>query len=55
MRIVAVLYGVSLAEIDAEKGGRACLTSRNAVLLDDFDDYIDDYIDELAVRVKGAL
>lgn len=50
MRIVAVLYGVSLAEIDAEKGGRACLTSRNAVLLDDFDDYID----ELAVRVKGA-
>ncbi|MGZ9072375.1 MAG: hypothetical protein ACXW3G_05545 [Rhodoplanes sp.] len=40
----------SLAEIDADKGGRACLTSRNAVLLDDFDDYID----ELAVRVKGA-
>jgi TIR domain len=50
LRIVAVLYGVTLAEIEAEKGGRACLTSRNAVLLDDFDDYID----ELAVRVKGA-
>lgn len=49
-RIVAVLYGVTLTEIDAEKGGRACLTSRHVVLLDDFDDYIA----ELADRVKGA-
>lgn len=50
MRVVAVLYGLSLAEIDSDKGGRACLTSRNVVSLDDFDDYID----ELAVRVKGG-
>lgn len=49
-RIVAVLYGVTLSEIDAEKGGRACLTSRNAVFLDEFDDYIV----ELAGRVKDA-
>lgn len=49
MRIVGVLYGLSLREID-DKGGLACLSSRNTVLLDEFDDYID----ELAVRVKGA-
>jgi hypothetical protein len=49
MRIVGVLFGLSLREID-EKGGLACLSSRNTVLLDEFDDYID----ELAVRVKGA-
>ena len=49
-RIVAVLYGVTLSEIDVEKGGRACLTSRNAVFLDEFDDYIV----ELAGRVKEA-
>ena len=50
MRVVAVLYGLSLAGIDSDKGGRACLTSRNVVSLDDFDDYID----ELTVRVKGG-
>ncbi len=49
LRIVAVLYGVSLAEIEAEKGGRACLTSRNVLSLDEFDDYVI----ELADRVKG--
>ena len=49
-RFIAVLYGVTLAELDTDKGGRACLTSRNVASMDEFDDYID----ELAVRVKGA-
>lgn len=49
MRIVGVLFGLSLHEIE-DKGGLACLNKRNTASLDEFDDYID----ELAVRVKGV-
>lgn len=39
-RIVGVLHGVSIDEIEKEFGGMACLRSRNVIALNEFEDYI---------------
>jgi hypothetical protein len=48
-RFVAVLYGLTLREIDAERGGAACLSPTNVATIDEFDDYIR----ELSARAKA--
>lgn len=39
-RFVAVLYGLTLREIDTERGGAACLSATNVATIDEFDDYV---------------
>ncbi len=48
-RFVAVLYGLTLREIDSERGGAACLSATNIATIDEFDAYMQ----ELAVRVEA--
>jgi hypothetical protein len=46
-RVTAVLYGVTLREIDEQHGGAAWLSSTNTCSIDE----LDDYLKELAGRV----
>lgn len=49
-RFVGVLYGLTLKEIDAERGGVACLSPTNVASIDEFDVYLR----ELGARVRAA-
>ena len=49
-RIVGVLYGLSITDIEREHGGMAALGPTNCLLLNDFDDYIS----ELTERTAGG-
>ena len=48
LRIIPVLYRVSLEEIDRERGGKTFLGGKNVVEIND----LDEYLLELAKRVK---
>lgn len=48
LRIIPVLYKVSLEEIDRERGGKTFLGGKNVVDIND----LDEYLLELAKRVK---
>jgi hypothetical protein len=48
LRIIPVLYKVSLEEIDRERGGKTFLGGKNVVEIND----LDEYLIELAKRVK---
>ena len=48
-RVVGVLYGLTLTEVEREQGGAACLSTTNVALLDEFDHYLS----ELTERVKA--
>jgi hypothetical protein len=48
LRIVPVLYRVSLEEIDRERGGKTFLGGKNVVEIND----LDEYLLELAKRVR---
>jgi nucleoside 2-deoxyribosyltransferase len=50
-RVVAVLYEVSLATIEAEKGGTTFLRSRNVVDINEMEAYFQD----VSVRAKRGL
>ena len=39
-RFVAVLYGLTIPQIENEHGGLAILAPTNVLAIDDFDDYI---------------
>ena len=39
LRIVAVLYGISLTDIDRDKGGKTFLGSKNVVEINDLESY----------------
>lgn len=41
-RVVGVLYGLSLMELEQDKGGSACLRSTNIADINEFDDYIEE-------------
>ena len=47
-RYVGVLYGVTMSEIERDRGGLAVLAPTNCVAIDDFDDYVF----ELKERIK---
>ena len=49
-RIVGVIYGLTFDDIERNHGGMAALGPRNCLPLND----LNDYIGELAVRVKGG-
>jgi hypothetical protein len=49
LRIVPILYQVSLEEIDRERGGKTFLGGKNVVEIND----LDEYLLELAKRVKA--
>lgn len=49
-RYVGILYGLTLREIDAERGGAACLQPTTVASLDTFDDYLR----QLATRAAGS-
>ena len=49
-RVVGVLYGVTLPEIDRDRGGAALLSATSVCTIDEFDDYIR----ELGERVKAT-
>ena len=40
MRVIAVLYGLSLSELDKDKGGKGFLGSKNVVEINEFDSYL---------------
>ena len=40
LRVVAVLYGLTLSDIDKDKGGKGFLGSKNIVEINDFDAYL---------------
>jgi hypothetical protein len=48
-RVVGVLYGVSIADVDREYGGMASLAPTNCIALDEFDAYLL----ELKDRARG--
>ena len=50
LRIIPVLYQVSLDEIDRERGGKTFLGARNVVEINDFDEYVL----QLAKRVEDV-
>jgi hypothetical protein len=39
-RFVGVLYGLTIAEIEKDRGGSAMLGPTNILAIDDFDDYV---------------
>jgi MTH538 TIR-like domain (DUF1863). len=47
-RVVAVLYGVSLGELEQDKGGKACLNSTNVADINE----METYLQELKRRVS---
>ncbi len=40
LRVVAVLYGVTLSDLDNEKGGKGFLGAKNIVAINDLEDYL---------------
>ena len=40
LRVVAVLYGLSLADLDKDKGGKGFLGAKNIVDINELDDYL---------------
>ena len=40
LRVVAVLYGLTLSDLDREKGGKGFLGSKNIVEINEFDAYL---------------
>ena len=40
LRVVAVLYGITLADLDKDKGGKGFLGSKNIVEINNIDDYL---------------
>jgi len=53
-RFVAVLYGLTLDEIDRERGGAACLSPTNMATIDEFDDYIEELRARLSASGSGS-
>lgn len=49
-RFVGVTYGITIEEIEKNRGGMACLGPTNVVALDDFDEYVR----ELAERILSG-
>jgi len=47
-RYTAVLYGLTMAEIDRDRGGLAMLAPTNILAIDEFDDYIRELGDRVA-------
>lgn len=48
LRVVAVLYGLTLDELDREKGGKAFLGAKNVLEINE----LDTYLSEVAKRAK---
>ena len=40
LRVVAVLYGLTLSDLDKDKGGKGFLGAKNIVEINDFDAYL---------------
>jgi hypothetical protein len=49
-RYVGVLYGLTMDEIERDKGGMAMLKPTNVVAIDEFDNYIE----ELEERIEAS-
>jgi hypothetical protein len=48
-RYVGVLYGLTIAEIEKDRGGLAMLAPTNLVSIDEFDDYIKELGERVAI------
>jgi hypothetical protein len=49
-RLIGVLYGLTLKDIESSHGGGACLSATNVATIDEFENYIL----ELAARVRAT-
>jgi len=49
-RYAGVLYGLTMGEIERDRGGLAMLAPTNIVAIDEFDDYIS----ELSERIEAS-
>ena len=48
LRVVGILYGLTLADLDKDKGGKGFLGAKNVVEINE----LEDYLKEVARRVK---